>query len=88
MLDAFTEAGAAIGPVYNAQDIVEDPHVRETEMLVEVDDEDLGTDPAAQRHVAADRQPRADPVHRAGALGQDTDEVLTELGCRPTRSTS
>ena len=30
VLDAFEEAGAAIAPVYDAADLVNDPHVRET----------------------------------------------------------
>ena len=45
---ALATAGAAIAPVYNAQDLVEDPHVRETEMLLEVPDDDLG--PILQQH--------------------------------------
>ncbi|MEE3921379.1 CoA transferase [Micromonospora sp. BRA006-A] len=39
---AFAEAGAAVAPVYSAKDIVEDPHVRATEMITTVDDPDLG----------------------------------------------
>src|SRR5262249_46014829 len=42
VLDAFAAAGAAVAPVYEARDLVADPHVRETRMLTEVDDEDLG----------------------------------------------
>ena len=34
-------AGAAIAPVYDSRDLTEDPHVRETGMLLEVDDPDL-----------------------------------------------
>src|SRR5690606_18397182 len=41
-LRAFDEAGAAVAPVYDAKDLVEDPHVRETQMLTEVPDEELG----------------------------------------------
>ncbi|MCU4186747.1 CoA transferase [Acidiferrimicrobium sp. IK] len=43
VLRAFTEANAAIAPVYDAKDIVEDPHIRQTGMLTEVPDEDLGS---------------------------------------------
>ena len=35
---AFTEAGAAVAPVYSARDLVEDEHVRATQMLTEVAD--------------------------------------------------
>ena len=59
VLAAFTEAGAAVAPVYSARDLVEDPHVRETEMLTEVDDDDLG--PVLQHNVMwrMSRDPRA-----------------------------
>lgn len=79
VLDAFTEAGAAIAAVYNAQDIVEDPHIRETEMLVEVDDEDLG--PLLQHNVMWRMSESPGQIRFTGrALGQDTDAVLDELG--------
>ncbi|BAS08763.1 succinate--hydroxymethylglutarate CoA-transferase [Arthrobacter sp. Hiyo4] len=42
VMAAFEDAGAAIAAIYDAKDIVEDPHIRETEMLVEVQDPDLG----------------------------------------------
>ena len=79
VLDAFTAAGAAVGPVYNAQDIVEDPHVRETQMLVEVDDEDLG--PMLQHNVMWRMSASPGRIRFTGrALGQDTDAVLEALG--------
>ena len=40
--DAFIEAGAAIGPIYSAKDILADPQVQATEMLVSVPDPDIG----------------------------------------------
>lgn len=82
VLDAFTEAGAAIGAVYNAQDLAEDPHVRETEMLLEVDDEDLG--PLLQHNVMWRMSDSPGRIRFTGrALGADTDAVLTELGLVP-----
>jgi len=41
-IDAFIEAGAAIGPIYSAKDILADPQVQATEMLVSVPDPDIG----------------------------------------------
>jgi crotonobetainyl-CoA:carnitine CoA-transferase CaiB-like acyl-CoA transferase len=79
VLDAFTEAGAAIAPVYDARDLVEDPHVRETQMLLEVDDPDLG--PLLQHNVMwrLTRSPGA--IRFTGrALGEDTDAVMASLG--------
>ncbi|MGH3656930.1 MAG: CaiB/BaiF CoA transferase family protein, partial [Micromonosporaceae bacterium] len=39
---AFGEAGAAIAPVYDSRDLVDDEHVRATGMLTTVVDDDLG----------------------------------------------
>jgi crotonobetainyl-CoA:carnitine CoA-transferase CaiB-like acyl-CoA transferase len=79
VLDAFTEAGAAVAAVYNAKDIVEDPHIRETQMLVEVDDEDLG--PILQHNVMWRLTGSPGRIRFTGrSLGQDTDAVLEELG--------
>ncbi len=82
VMEAFTEAGAAIGAVYDAQDLTEDPHVRETGMLREVDDPDLGSllqHGPMWRLVATP----GDIRFTGRALGADTDEVLTEIGCTP-----
>lgn len=79
VLEEFTEAGAAIGPVYDARDLTEDPHVRETGMLVEVEDEDLG--PLLQHGVMWRLTDSPGDIRFTGrALGADTDEVLTEVG--------
>jgi crotonobetainyl-CoA:carnitine CoA-transferase CaiB-like acyl-CoA transferase len=79
VIKAFTEAGAAVAGVYDARDLTEDEHIRETQMLTEVDDEDLG--PVLQHNVMwrLDRSPGR--IRFTGRrLGQDTDEVLGELG--------
>lgn len=79
VLDAFTEAGAAIAPVYDARDLTEDPHVRETRMLVEVPDDDLG--PVLQHNVMWRMSESPGRIRFTGrAIGQDTDEVLREVG--------
>lgn len=79
VLDAFTEAGAAIAPVYNARDLTEDPHVRETGMLREVADDDLG--PLLQHDVMWRLTESPGRIRFTGrALGADTTEVLGELG--------
>jgi crotonobetainyl-CoA:carnitine CoA-transferase CaiB-like acyl-CoA transferase len=83
VLRAFTEADAAIAPVYDAKDIVEDPHIRETEMLVEVPDEDLG--PILMHNVLWGMSQTPGRIRFTGRrLGADTDAVLTgELGLEP-----
>lgn len=80
VLHAFEEAGAAIAPVYNAKDIVEDPHIRETNMLVEVPDEDFGT--VLMHNVLWRMSDTPGSIRFSGReLGADTDRVLVdELG--------
>ena len=79
VVDAFTAAGAAIAPVYTARDLVEDPHVRESAMLTEVPDDDLG--PVLQHNVMWRMSRTPGRIRFAGRdLGADTDAVLGELG--------
>ena len=77
VLEEFTAAGAAIAPVYNAKDIVEDPHIRETEMLTTVDDPDFG--PMLMHNVLWKMSQTPGQIRFTGrAEGADTDEVLQE----------
>jgi crotonobetainyl-CoA:carnitine CoA-transferase CaiB-like acyl-CoA transferase len=79
VLEAFTEAGAAIAPVYDAKDLTEDPHIRDTQMLLEVDDPDLG--PVLQHNVMWRMSESPGRIRFTGrGIGADTDEVLDELG--------
>jgi crotonobetainyl-CoA:carnitine CoA-transferase CaiB-like acyl-CoA transferase len=75
VMNAFVEAGAAIAPVYDARDIVEDPHIRATEMLIEVPDEDLGT---VMMHNVMWRMSKTpgDIRFTGRALGANTDDIL------------
>jgi crotonobetainyl-CoA:carnitine CoA-transferase CaiB-like acyl-CoA transferase len=73
VLDAFDRAEAAIARVYSMHDVLADPHVREREMLIEVDGvvqqaplARLSRTPAHVRHVGR-------------SLGADTEAVLREL---------
>ena len=66
--------------MYSARDIVADPHIRQTEMLTEVPDADLGRllmSNVLWRMSATPGEIR----HTGRPLGADTDAVLTgELG--------
>jgi crotonobetainyl-CoA:carnitine CoA-transferase CaiB-like acyl-CoA transferase len=79
VIDAFTEAGAAVAGVYDARDVTEDPHIRATQMLTEVSDPDLG---ALLQHNVMWRMSRTPGRIRftGREIGQDTAEVLGELG--------
>ncbi len=77
VVTAFTEAGAAVAPVYTARDLVEDPHVRETEMLTEVPDPDLG--PLLMHNVMWRMSRTPGRIRFTGrGHGADTDAVLVE----------
>jgi len=80
VLQAFEEAGAAVAPIFDARGIVDDPHIRDTEMLTLVDDEDLG--PVLMHNVMWRMSATPGRIRFAGRqLGADTDALLVgELG--------
>ncbi len=79
VLETFDAAGAAVAPVMDARDLVEDPHVRGTQMLTEVEDEDLG--PLLLHNVMWRMAETPGQIRFTGRpLGADTDAVLGEMG--------
>lgn len=74
VLAAFDAAEAAIAPVYTMADLIDDPHVRERRVLVEVDGVLM------QAPVARMSRTPGEIRHAGRALGADTAEVLSELG--------
>lgn len=79
VLSVFEAAGAAVAPVYDARDIVEDPHIRSTGMLVEVPDKDLGA--VLQHNVMWRMSKTPGSIRFTGRdIGQDTASILGELG--------
>ncbi len=80
VLEAFEQAGAAAAPVFDAKDILEDPHVKETEMIVAVPDEDFGE--VRMHNVMWRMSESPGSIRFTGRpLGADTDDLLSELGC-------
>lgn len=76
---AFDEAGAAVAPVYDVRDLVEDPHVVATDMITEVLDEDLG--PLKMHNVMWRMSKTPGRIRFTGrSLGADTDDLLGHLG--------
>src|ERR1051326_488368 len=72
-------AGVTVGPVYNIDDAMEDPHFREREIIVDVEDPDLGSLPM---HNIVPRLSATPGVWRypAPKLGQHTDAILRQAG--------
>ncbi len=77
--DAMAEAGVPAAPVRERDDLFDDPHVRATGLLEEVEDDDLGTMTMTAPVVRLSETPAA--IRFTGRrLGADTREVLAELG--------
>lgn len=78
-LKRMQAASVAAGPVYNIADAVADPHFQQRQVLVDVEDRELGSLPV---HNIVPRLSATPGVWRrpAPALGEHTDEVLASLG--------
>lgn len=80
---AFETAGAAVAPIYDARDILEDEHVRATEMIISVQDEELG--PIRMHNVMWGMSKTPGSIRHTGrTLGADTESILSELGMAPS----
>lgn len=78
----FEAAQAAVAPVYDASDLLADDHVRATDMITTVVDDDLG--PMRMPNVMFRLSESPGSIRHTGrSLGADTDEVLGELGVDP-----
>jgi len=80
VLKAFEEAEAAIGPIYDASQIVKDPHFLYRQSIIEVQDPDLG--PMKMQNVMAKLSGTPASIRWTGpGLGAHNQEILEkELG--------
>jgi crotonobetainyl-CoA:carnitine CoA-transferase CaiB-like acyl-CoA transferase len=79
VMTAFTEASAAVAPVYTARDVLNDPHLNATGMITTVDDEVLG--PVRMHGVLGRMSATPGEIRFTGRpLGRDTDECLRSVG--------
>jgi crotonobetainyl-CoA:carnitine CoA-transferase CaiB-like acyl-CoA transferase len=79
-IETFSAAGAAVGPVYDAEALVNDRHVVERRCFVEVESP-AGNDPILQLDVHPRLSRTPGSIRHAGlAAGSCTDEVLAEVG--------
>ena len=75
----FEEQGVTAGPVYDSPQILEDPHIQERGIVVELPDEEMGTVPM---HKIVPRLSGSPGVLRTPApdLGQHNDEIYRGIG--------
>jgi crotonobetainyl-CoA:carnitine CoA-transferase CaiB-like acyl-CoA transferase len=79
VLAAFEDAGAAIAPIYDIEQLVNDPHVVARETITTVDDEDLG--PLKMQNLIFRLGDTPGAIRWTGRrLGQDNEAVYAELG--------
>ena len=75
---AFQAAGAALAPVYDIEQLVNDPHVQDRDMITTIEDEDLG--PLKMQNLIFRMGSTPGSIRHGGRrLGQDTGTVLDEL---------
>jgi crotonobetainyl-CoA:carnitine CoA-transferase CaiB-like acyl-CoA transferase len=84
VLRAFEEADAAVAPVYDASDIVEDPQLAAIGAIARVEDVQLG--PLRMPNVLARLSATPGAIRWTGRPhGADTDAVLAEAGLGPAQ---
>ena len=78
-LEVMDEAGVVAGPIYNIAQVYQDPQVQAREMMVDLEDPELGT----LHNIGIPVKLSATPGRirrRAPALGEHSAEILSEFG--------
>jgi crotonobetainyl-CoA:carnitine CoA-transferase CaiB-like acyl-CoA transferase len=78
VVDMLNTAGVPTGPVYNAEEVFNDPHVKARGMLMPIKDKDVGDTVFARTPIHLSKAPEL-PKNSAPNLGEDTEYVLSEL---------
>ncbi|MDQ6673231.1 MAG: CoA transferase [Chloroflexota bacterium] len=78
-IEMFQAAGIPVGPIKNVAEILEDPHVKAREMVVEVDHPVIGRMKTLGVPIKLSETPGA-VTRAAPTLGQHSDEILCEIG--------
>ncbi len=86
-LELLDQAGVVAGPIYDMQQVYEDPQVNARNMVVDLEDDDLGT----LRHIGVPVKLSQTPGsvrNRAPALGEHSREILKAAGYTAEESES
>lgn len=78
VLEAFDDADATLGPVYNIEDILQDEHYQERDAVVEVDDPDLGS-AMVQDVVPEFSETPGEVRHLGPSLGEHNQRVYRDF---------
>ena len=79
VLEVFRREGITGGPIYDISQIVEDPHFKEREIIVDLPDAEMGTVP--MHNVFPKLSGTPGTFRRAAPdLGQDNDDILGAAG--------
>jgi crotonobetainyl-CoA:carnitine CoA-transferase CaiB-like acyl-CoA transferase len=78
-MEIFEQAEVTAAPIYDVDQFLEDPHVRDREVIVEMPDREMGTAPMHNVIPRLDLTPGKIRMP-APELGQHTTEVLMSLG--------
>jgi crotonobetainyl-CoA:carnitine CoA-transferase CaiB-like acyl-CoA transferase len=82
-MESFELAGAAIAPIYDVEQLMEDPQVRALDAITTIEDEDLG--PLKMQNVIFRLSQSPGSIRFTGRrLGQDNEQVYRDrLGLNP-----
>jgi crotonobetainyl-CoA:carnitine CoA-transferase CaiB-like acyl-CoA transferase len=84
VMESFEAAEAAIAPIYDVAELMEDPHAQAREMFPAVDDPRLG--PVRMQNVLYRMSETPGSIQHTGReLGADTDEILKSVGVSAER---
>ncbi|MGC1402416.1 MAG: CoA transferase [Thermodesulfobacteriota bacterium] len=78
VMKTFLEAQAVVGPVYEMDQIFDDPHFKARQSLIEVEDEDFGTIKLPNTFARFSRTPGA-VRFTGGAKGADNQKIYCDL---------
>jgi crotonobetainyl-CoA:carnitine CoA-transferase CaiB-like acyl-CoA transferase len=78
VIRAFEDAGAALAPIYDVEQLMSDPQIEALDAITTIDDEDLG--PLRMQNIMFRLAETPGGIRFSGRrLGQDNDEVYAQL---------
>jgi crotonobetainyl-CoA:carnitine CoA-transferase CaiB-like acyl-CoA transferase len=83
--ERLLKAGVPCGPIHTIDQVFDDPQVEQLGIRWPMQHPELGDISLVGQPMRLSRYPRTGPAKPAPRLGQDTDAILRELGCRDAR---